>query len=107
MVVHRIIARVFDDAFAHLKGKVQSGMVGVTLFKCFYDAESVQVVVERFAVLAHLDIERLFAGMPKGWMAHVMYERERFYEIRIQVEYFGDGPQDLRDLNGVCQPIAK
>jgi hypothetical protein len=40
-------------------------------------------------------------------MTHVVYERERFDEIRIQVEYFGNGARDLRDLNGVCQSIAK
>ncbi len=45
--------------------------------------------------------------MSEGRMPHVMNQRERLDEIRIQVQDFRDGARDLRDLDGVSQTIAK
>src|SRR5208282_1234869 len=67
----------------------------------------VQVVVEERAVLAHGDVQRLFASVSEWRMADVMHQGERLDQINVQTQLSGDGSRDLRDLDGVGQAIAK
>ena len=73
-----VVARVFDDAFAHFEGQVQAAKGGVALFEIFHDAQGVQVVVEEESVGAHGGVERFFAGVAERRMAEVMHQRKRF-----------------------------
>src|SRR6202040_2940911 len=49
----RIVAGMFDDAFAHFKSQVEAAKAGVTKLEVFHDPQGVQVVVEEKAALAH------------------------------------------------------
>ena len=107
MIAGAVIVRVLDDAFANLEGQVQAAEGGVALFEILDDAESVQVVVEEEAVLAHGGVERFFAGVAKGRMSDVVDEGESFGEIDVEAEGSGDGARDLRDFEGVGETVAK
>jgi hypothetical protein len=67
----------------------------------------VQVVVKEKAVLAHGNVERFFAGMAEGRMADVMHQGEGLDQVHIEAKLSGDGSGNLRDFNGMGQPIAK
>ena len=58
-------------------------------------------MVETQAVSAHGFVERVFAGVAKGRMADVMYQRERFGEVAVQAKGGGDGARKLGDFDGV------
>jgi hypothetical protein len=107
MVFLRVIARVLDDAFTYLECQIQAGKRGIALLEIFDDAERVQVVIEREAVLAHTGVERLFSSVPEGGVTDVVHEGERFGEIDVEVERSGDGPRNLRDFERVRQAIAE
>src|SRR6266404_458247 len=58
-------------------------------------------------MLAHGGVERLFSRMAKWRMAKVVNQGERFRQIGVQSKLRGDGARDLRDLNGMSQPVAE
>jgi len=64
-------------------------------------------MVEEKAVLAHGDVEGLFASVSEWRVADVMYQGERLDQIDVQTQLSGDGSRDLRDLDGMGQAIAK
>jgi hypothetical protein len=66
-----------------------------------------QIVVERKTVLAHGGVERFFSGMAEGWMTDVVDKGQGFNQVAIKSELGPDGARNLRDLDGVRQPIAK
>jgi hypothetical protein len=107
MVFGLVVARVFDDAFAHFKSQIQPAKRGVAEFKVLDDAERMQIVVERKAMLAHSGVERFFTGMAKWRMAEVVDQRQRFDQVAVQAELRGDGAGDLRDFNGVREAVAE
>src|SRR5271169_404923 len=98
MVWHAVVVRVFDDAFADLEGQVQAAEGGVALLEIFDDAESVQVMVEEEAMLAHGGVECFFASVPEGRVADVVDQGESFGEIDVDTERSGDGAGDLGDF---------
>src|SRR5208282_4949461 len=105
--VSRVIVRMLDDAFTNLEGQIESAESGVAQFEVLDDTQRVQVVVEERAVLAHGDVQRLFASVSEWRMADVMHQGERLDQINVQTQLSGDGSRDLRDLDGVGQAIAK
>src|SRR5438034_5487988 len=98
---------MLDDALADFVGEIQSAKCGVTELEVLDDPERVKIMVEGESVLAHGIIESLFARMAKRRMTNVVHQGERLYQVTIESELSGDGPRDLRDLDGVGQPIAK
>ena len=102
-----VIARMFDDAFAHFEGEIQAGKIEIALLELLDDAQRVQIVIEALAVLAHALVELLFAGVAEGRMADVVDQRQRLGKIRIQTQRAGNGASDLRDFQSVRQAIAK
>ena len=66
-----------------------------------------QVVIEALAETPHLAIQLLFAGVREGRMADVVRQRQRLGQILVQLQHRGQRARDLRDLDGVRQPIAK
>src|SRR5882757_1226306 len=98
---------MLDDAFANFKRKIQAGKIQITMFKLFDDAQSVQIVIEAAAVRAHQFVKLAFAGMAEGRVADVMHKGEGFSKLGVQPERSGNGAGNLRNLQGVRQPIAK
>ena len=98
---------MLNDAFAHFEGQIQSAKSSVALFEVFHDAQSMQVVIEKKTVLAHGGVKRLFSRMAKGRMAEVMHQRQGFGQIHVEVECSRDGAGNLRNLDGVSEPVAK
>jgi hypothetical protein len=64
-------------------------------------------VIKVEALCPHRLIERLFAGVPKWRMPDIVYEREHFDQIGVQVQLPGDGAGYLRDFESMRQTIAK
>ena len=73
---------MFDDSFAHFEGEIQPGKSEIALLELFHDSQRVQIVVEALAMLAHAEIQLLFARVAKGRMPDVVNQRQRFGEIR-------------------------
>src|SRR5215472_9003308 len=103
----RIVARVFDDSFAHLECQIQAGKIQVALFELLDDPQRMQIMVEALAELTHACIKLLFAGMSKRRMADVVNERKRFGQVRIHIERARHGPGNLSDLKRVRKPVPK
>src|SRR5205823_12219107 len=102
-----VIARMLDDALADLEAEIQPAEIGITLLKMLHDAQRMQIVIKRFAVSAHGGVERVLTRVSKRRMADIMDQRERLYQVDIEIEFGGDGAGDLRDFNGVREPVAK
>ncbi len=71
------------------------------------DPQRVQIVIETFAEPAHLAVQFLFTGVGEGRMADVVAERERLRQIFIQGQHRSYRTRDLRDFDGVRQPVAE
>src|SRR5881227_2464447 len=99
MLFEGVVARVLDDALANSKRQIKSAMGGVTLLEVLDDAQCVDVVVKPPPVALQAAVQCALAGMPKGWMADIVNQRQRLRQIFVQAERCGDGPGDLRDLN--------
>ena len=107
VMLGRVVARMLDDALAHLEGEVQSGELGVALLEGLDDAQGLQIMVERAAVLLHDAVQHAFTSMAERRVAGVVHQRERLPEIFVQPQHAGDGARNLRYFNGVCQPVAE
>src|SRR3569832_750439 len=97
---------MLDDAFANLERQVQAGERWIALFEFFNDTQSVKVVVEGEAMLAHLRVKRLLTGMSDRRVADVVHEGERFDEIAVDPELERNGARHLGDFDRVCQAVA-
>jgi hypothetical protein len=67
----------------------------------------VEIVVKVIAVLAHTQVQLLFASVPKWWMPDVMYQSKRFGKGGVQSQGTGDGTCNLRHFDCVGQAISK
>src|SRR6185503_9499347 len=66
-----------------------------------------QVVVKKKTLLPHHRVERSLPGMPEGGMPDVMNQRKRLHQIHTESKLGCDRAGDLRDFEGVGQPVAK
>lgn len=66
-----------------------------------------QVVVEIKAVRPHNRVQCLLPRMTEGRMTHVMRQCESLDQIHIQCKLPRNGPCDLCDFQGMCQPVPK
>src|ERR1051326_784657 len=98
---------MFDDTFPNLEGQIKPAKIGVARFEAFDNAQGVQVVVEGKAVGAHGGVECLFTGVTEGRMANIVRKGQGLDQIHVEIERTGDGAGNLRDFNGVGEPIAK
>ena len=98
---------MLDDALADFKRQIQSAKRGVVEFEIFHNAQRMQVVIERKPVLAHGGVERFFSGVAERRVAKIVRQGKRLHQIGVQSELCGDGARDLRDLNGMRQPVAE
>src|SRR5690242_13257053 len=98
---------MFNDSFADLKGEIQSRVSGKTLFELLNNPERMKIVVKTVTVRAHQGIQSPFACVPKRRVANVMNQRERFCKINVQAQGLSYGPGNLRNFEGVGQPIAE
>ena len=102
-----VVARMFDDAFAHTEGEVEASPGGVSLLEPCDDTEGVQVVVKSEAVPPQGGIKGFLACVSEGWVANVVSEGKRLGEILVQSECRGDGAGDLGDFEGMSEAAAK
>ncbi len=107
MLPRIVIMRMLDDAFADFEREIEAAKCGVALLKILDDAEGVQVVVKRKAVLAHGCIQCLFAGMAERRVADVVHQGQRFGVIDVQAERSGNGARDLRDFQRMGEAVAE
>jgi hypothetical protein len=98
---------VLDDAFTDAERQIEPAMRGVTLFKVLDDPERVEVVVEAPAMTLEAMVQCTLTGMPKWRVADVVNQSKRLRQIFIQSKRRGNGPGNLRNLNGVGQAAAK
>src|SRR5580704_18983262 len=74
---------MFDQPRQRRLGQVEAVELGVMPLELGHDAQGVAVVVEA-AVLGHTGVEGVFAGMPKGGVAEIVAERDRFRETIVE-----------------------
>ena len=103
----RVIARMLDDALAHLKRKVESRKIQISLFELLDNPQRMEIVIEAVAMLAHARVELAFSRVSEGRVADVVNEGEGFGESGIEAERGRDGAGNLRDFDGVGETIAK
>ncbi len=103
----RIIAGMFDDAFADFEGEIEAIEADVTMLEMLDDAESVEVVVKTAAVGAHEFVELALAGMAEGRMTDVVDQGESFDEFGVQAERGGNGAGDLGHFESVGEAVAE
>ena len=91
-----VIARVLDDAFAHVEGQVEAAKARRSAARTMlHDAQGVQVVVEAQADAAHALVERLFAGVAERRMADVVGQGQRLGQVFVQ-------PQRRATVRAIC-----
>ena len=98
---------MFDDAFAHFEGEIEPGEIEIALLELFDDAKRMEVVVKAIAVLAHSEVELLFARVAKGRVSDIVHQSERFGKAGVEMQGVGNGSRNLRNFDGVGQPVAK
>jgi hypothetical protein len=98
---------VFDDAFTHGEGEIESAEGGVPLFEPGDDAERMKVMVESEAILLESCVEGLFACVAEGWMANVVGEGQSLGKFVVETEGTRDGAGDLGDFEGVSESGSK
>ncbi len=98
---HRAI--VLDHSFQGLPGQVQPVPFRIAALELGHHPEGLDVVVEP-AIGLHEHLQLILAGMTERGMAQVVGERDGLGEINVQAERRGQGPRDLRHLQGVGQP---
>jgi hypothetical protein len=64
-------------------------------------------MVKAKTVGTHDGIQRLFPRVPERRMTDVVYQGQSFYKINVQSQLCGHRSRNLRDFDGVRQPIAK
>jgi hypothetical protein len=64
-------------------------------------------VIEAIAEAAHLAIQLIFTGMREGRMTYIVAQRQSFGELFVEIQRRGYGAGDLRDFDGVSEPVAK
>src|ERR1700722_19749919 len=101
------VARMFDDPFPQLEGEVQPRKARITVLESFDHSQRMQIVIETFAEPAHLPVQFLLAGVGEGRMADVVAQRERLGQIFIQCQNRSHCTRDLRNFDGVGQPVAE
>ena len=102
-----VVARVLDNAFAHLEGQVQAGKLRVLLLEGFDDAHGVQVVVKAVVIAFHEPAQDGFARVAEGRMPHVVHQRQRFHQVGIEAKRLRHGAADLGHLERVRQSRAE
>src|SRR5215469_11798400 len=102
-----IVPRVLDDSFAHFKGEIQAAEGSVANLKVLDDAQRVQIVIKRQAPGAHGSVEGLLSGMSEGWVADVVYQRQRLYQVDVQAQGSAYGARDLGDFESMREPVAE
>ena len=104
----RIVARVFDDAFANFKGEIQAGEIEIIVLELLDDPQGMEIVVEAAAaIFAHARIELMLAGVAEWRVPDIMRERESLREVRIQMQSARDRAGDLRDFERVSEAVAE
>jgi hypothetical protein len=98
---------VFDDALPDLKRQVQAIKACIPPFELIDNPQGVPVVLKRASKLAHLPVQFPFADVRERRMAEIMRECECFGIFLVQLERRTYRPSNLRDLDGVGQPIAE
>jgi hypothetical protein len=98
---------MLDNPFPHLECQIQSPERSVAQLEILDDAQSVQVVIKRIAMLAHDAVERLFAGVPEWRMADIVRQSQRFHEVNIQPKLTADSARNLRHFDRVGKAISK
>src|SRR5438270_1989884 len=86
---------------------MERAMRGITLLEVLDDTQRVDIVVEAAAVALEAAVERALTGVSEGRMADVVNQRQGLGQIFVQAKCSGDGPGDLRNLDGVGQAAAK
>jgi hypothetical protein len=107
MLLNAVVARVFDDALANAKRKIQPAMRCITLLKVLDDPQRMNVMVESPAVTFESAVQRTLSSMPKWRMTDVMNQRQRFGQILMQAERSRSRTSYLRYLDSVSQPAAE
>lgn len=98
---------MFGHAFADFERQIQAGKAGITLLELLDNAQRVNVVIEAVAETAHLPVQFLFTGVRERRMADVVNQGQRFGEIFIETQHRGERAGDLRNLDGMGEPVAE
>src|SRR5258708_25723403 len=96
---------MLDDAFAHLKRKIQARKIQIALLELFDNAQRVQIVIERTAVGMHERVQLPLSGVTKRGMADVVYQREGFGKLGVEPQGGGYLSGNLRHFQRVGQTI--
>src|ERR1700682_2710629 len=98
---------MLDDAFAHLKSKIQARKIHVALLKLLHNSQRVQVVIERATIRAHERVQRSFSGVTKRGMANVVHQRERLSKFSVEAQRGRHCARNLRHFQRMGQTIPE
>src|SRR5258708_19763846 len=98
---------MLDDAFAHLKRKIQTRKIQIALLELFDNAQRVQVVIERATVGTHKRVQLPLSRVTKRRMADVVYQRECLGKLGVEPQGGGHRAGNLRHFQRVRQTIPK
>src|SRR6266446_8984496 len=91
MLIDAVVFGMLDDALADFEAEIQPAKGSVAHLKVFYNAQRVQVVIEKKTLGAHGGVERLFSRVPEGGMADVMHQGKSFSQVDVQAERSRNG----------------
>ena len=89
------VARMLDDAFAHLECQIQSSKSGIPHFEIFDNPQGMQIVIEAVAEPLHLAVQLVFPGVREGRMADIVGQGQRFGKALVQLQDAGRGARDV------------
>ena len=103
-----VIVRVFDDALADFEGQIQSAERGVALLEIFDDAQGVEIVIEATSRGARMAASSAFSpAWPKGGWPMSWTSARASVRSTLSPSARGDGAGDLRDFDGMGEPVAE
>lgn len=103
----RVIPGMLHDAFADFERQIEAVEFDVAVLEVLHDAKRVQVVIEAASVGPHQLVEFALARVAEWRVADIVHQGQRLHEFRVDAQCRGNRAGDLRDFEGVGQPVAK
>ena len=102
-----VIARMFDDPFAHFKRQVEPCEPKVTVLELFHDPQRMEIVIESPPVGVHQLVQLPLSRMAKRRMSDIVDQGERLDQFRIQRQSVRNCSRYLRNFQRVRQPVPE
>jgi hypothetical protein len=98
---------MLDNSFPHLESEIQTAKRCVSLLEILHNPQRMQIVIEGKPMPPHCRIEGFLSRVSEWRVADIVYQSESFDQINIQSKLCRDGAGNLRNFEGMRQPVPE